>query len=48
MNSVRIFTNQRNSILSDTNLVARVIETAEDYIETFITAFLASNRKGKR
>ena len=39
--------NQRNSILSDTNLVARVLETAEDYIETFIDSFLSSSRKGK-
>jgi preprotein translocase subunit SecA len=48
LNEQRTFIyNQRNSILSDANLVARVMETGEDYIDTFVTSFISASRKGK-
>ena len=38
---------QRNTILNDTNLVARVLDTAEEYIGNYVDEFIAASRKDK-
>jgi preprotein translocase subunit SecA len=48
LNEQRTFIyNQRNGILRDDNLVARIITTAEEYIDDYVDDFVAAARKDR-
>jgi preprotein translocase subunit SecA len=38
---------QRNSILNDANLVARVLDTADEYVGNYVDEFVSASRKDK-
>jgi len=48
LNEQRTFIyNQRNGILRDDNLVARIITTAEEYIDDYVDAFVSTARRDR-